>query len=356
MGGPAAAAVDSKAELLRVRRDLAAVEEQLERVGRDCDAAAELGDGAKVEDLRAVRKALWGDKEQLRQQETIFLKAIYPALTPLGPLAGAGGPPPPPPPPGFASFPLLHQPQPQGHLGQLSMKPVRLAKRAKSGSSPPVPSPRGGGGGNGGGYSDFANPGGGYEVNRSADCKVVDVWKEWKEGLGGNPSVEKLEQARKSDRKLVWWRHKNDYKYWSKQMRIIHAIEQKMGELGGDINAAIHFWEDILKNEFEGSISKLREALGGVKAGSGGSGGGASATGDGRGDMGGLGEMSEYKRQRKALLQQGLERLQAGLQTELPVEGSLPPPVSLEHGIGKGNVYAGSLPQELPAGLQEAPG
>ena len=66
--------------------------------------------------------------------------------------------------------------------------------------------------------ADFANPDG-YEVNRSAECKVLDVWTEWKVGLNGMPSVESLEEDRKKDRKKIWWKSMNDYKYWSKQVR-----------------------------------------------------------------------------------------------------------------------------------------
>ena len=70
----------------------------------------------------------------------------------------------------------------------------------------------------GGGYeTDMANPEG-YEVNRSSESKVVDVWREWKEGINGGPAIERLEEARKRDRKCIWWKHKNDYKYWSKQV------------------------------------------------------------------------------------------------------------------------------------------
>lgn len=80
-------------------------------------------------------------------------------------------------------------------------------------------------------------------------------------------------------------------------MRIIHAIEQKAVEYGGNVEAGIQFWEEILRVEFEGSISKLREALGGEKM-----------SAENR-EMGVVGEMHPSKRLRKELLQQGLERL-----------------------------------------------
>ncbi|CAI5993046.1 unnamed protein product [Closterium sp. NIES-65] len=152
-------------------------------------------------------------------------------------------------------------------------QPPGQGKRSRRMLSPPPGAPGGPGGqlllGPGssaaGFEADLVNPEG-YEVNRSSESKVIDVWTEWKEGINGGPSIEKLEEARKRDRKCVWWRHKNDYKYWSKQMRIIHAIEKKAAELGGSLDAAIRYWEEILRVEFEGSISKLREALGGEKA------------------------------------------------------------------------------------------
>lgn len=87
-------------------------------------------------------------------------------------------------------------------------------------------------------------------------------------------------------------------------MRIIHAVGDKAVELGGDVRRGIEFWDEILRVEFGGSISKLREALGGDK----GPGGGASeaqpgpraAAADGR----------DSKRQRKELLQWGLRGLE----------------------------------------------
>ncbi|CAI5535238.1 unnamed protein product [Closterium sp. Naga37s-1] len=238
----------------------------------------------------------------------------------------------------------------------------------------------------GGDMGEMANPEG-YEVSRNLDARVEDVWREWKEGLNGGPSIEKLEEARRRDRKCVWWRHKNDYKYWRKQyrsrpcfplpsclfplsppfpvsphdhlpspclrrpgfsshaaggggragqMRIVHAVESKAGEFAGDVAAAIRFWDDILRVEFAGSISKLREALGGDRplpsaqsTGGGGGGNGAddSPGAEGRGEDGregsgegndgggvGGGEGSKWKRQRRELLQRGVERMKAWAQ------------------------------------------
>ncbi|GJP44756.1 hypothetical protein CLOM_g4152 [Closterium sp. NIES-68] len=187
-------------------------------------------------------------------------------------------------------------------------QPPGQGKRNRRMLSPPPGGPGGpggqlllGAGSTPGGFeADLVNPEG-YEVNRSSESKVIDVWTEWKDGINGGPSIEKLEEARKRDRKCVWWRHKNDYKYWSKQMRIIHAIEKKAAELGGSLDAAIRYWEEILRVEFEGSISKLREALGGEKAVPGGA--------DGREPGSGITEMSSFKRHRKELLQKAVERM-----------------------------------------------
>ena len=95
-------------------------------------------------------------------------------------------------------------------------------------------------------------------------------------------------------------------------MRIIHAVDKKAAELGGDLEAAICYWEDILSVEFEGSISKLREALGGEKAPPAGSGGSESRGVEGGAfpsSGSGASEMSSFKRQRKELLQRGVERM-----------------------------------------------
>eukprot|EP00475_Leptophrys_vorax_P033014 TRINITY_DN5157_c1_g1_i2.p1 TRINITY_DN5157_c1_g1~~TRINITY_DN5157_c1_g1_i2.p1 ORF type:complete len:432 (-),score=68.79 TRINITY_DN5157_c1_g1_i2:207-1502(-) len=351
---------DARGELLRVRRDIANVENQLTVVCREVESASELGDKERVSDCRHIRNCLWKEKEQLRIQETIFLRILFsdsplsggsPLSLPSVPQVTAqqgslqpdarGQQP-------FQQTPQQQlQPQ-QHHLSQLQqcppmqacgpppdyMQPQQLAsgaglmppslvpaspalkpsqppgqgKSRRRMLSPPPGTPAGhngqhimaGGGGNAGGYeNDLVNPEG-YEVNRSSESKVVDVWTEWKDGINGGPSIEKLEEARKRDRKCVWWRHKNDYKYWSKQMRIIHAIEKKAVELNGNLEAAIRYWEEILRVEFEGSISKLREALGGEKA--------VPAGGDGR-DGGSVNEMSSFKRHRKELLQKAVERM-----------------------------------------------
>lgn len=74
------------------------------------------------------------------------------------------------------------------------------------------------------------------------------------------------------------------------QMRVIHAVEQKTQELGGDVEAALEFWEDILTKEFQGSLSKLREALGGHK--------------------GSEDDTGKFKKRCRELLQKGLQRMQ----------------------------------------------
>ena len=60
---------DAKGELLRVRRELASVEDQLNRVSRELDKAVELGDSTRLEDNRHIRICLWKEKEQLRNKE-----------------------------------------------------------------------------------------------------------------------------------------------------------------------------------------------------------------------------------------------------------------------------------------------
>ncbi|CAI7932692.1 unnamed protein product [Closterium sp. NIES-54] len=435
-----ARADEARSELLRVRRDIHTVEEQLARATHELDEAAKAGDRERVDDHRRMRNCLWKEKEQLRIQETIFLKIAFadfpapnmmaspgshafssPALpSPLhlqhqaqmAPHTAQFGPPPFNNPLGGSSLsgspslmgacdpaltPLhtatlmpgasppdcfsLGGPSPSplqtplsgpggamgmgaqgagGHYtstgmsaGQslLGMLPTSPAMRPASGT------PASGSGGRigrrrsamspglgpmqsgamlmGGDMGEMANPEG-YEVSRNLDARVEDVWREWKEGLNGGPSIEKLEEARRRDRKCVWWRHKNDYKYWRKQMRIVHAVESKAGEFAGDVAAAIRFWDDILRVEFAGSISKLREALGGDRPlpSAQSTGGGAGVNGaddspgaEGRGEDGregsgegndgggvGGGEGSKWKRQRRELLQRGVERMKAWAQ------------------------------------------
>ena len=70
-------AEDLKNELLRVRRELSLVDTQLASTARDLTLATECGDRARMEDARNVRQSLWRDKEQLRVQETIFLKLLF---------------------------------------------------------------------------------------------------------------------------------------------------------------------------------------------------------------------------------------------------------------------------------------
>ena len=72
-------------------------------------------------------------------------------------------------------------------------------------------------------------------------------------------------------------------------MRIIHAVEEKARELGGDLAASVEFWEDILREEFDGSVSKLREALGGQKSNE--------------------EEIGRFKKRCRELLQHGLVRM-----------------------------------------------
>ena len=73
---------DARGELLRVRRDIANVENQLALVGREVENATELGDKERVGDCRHIRNCLWKEKEQLRIQETIFLKILFAELPP----------------------------------------------------------------------------------------------------------------------------------------------------------------------------------------------------------------------------------------------------------------------------------
>ena len=70
-------AEDLKNELLRVRRELSLVDTQLASTSRDLALATECSDRARIEDARNVRQSLWKDKEQLRVQETIFLKLLF---------------------------------------------------------------------------------------------------------------------------------------------------------------------------------------------------------------------------------------------------------------------------------------
>ncbi|CAI6000842.1 unnamed protein product [Closterium sp. NIES-65] len=487
-----ARADEARSELLRVRRDIHTVEEQLARATHELDEAAKAGDRERVDDHRRMRNCLWKEKEQLRIQETIFLKIAFADFPAPNMMASPGSH-------AFSSpalpspLHLQHQAQMAPHTAQLgpppfnnpplggsslsgspslmgacdpALTPLHTATLMPGASPPdcfslggPSPSPlqtplsgpggamgmgaQGGGGhftstgmsagqsllgmlptspamrpasgtpasGNGGrigrrrsamspglapmqsgamlmggDMGEMANPEG-YEVSRNLDARVEDVWREWKEGLNGGPSIEKLEEARRRDRKCVWWRHKNDYKYWRKQyrsrpcfplpsclfplsppfpvsphdhlpspclrrpgfsshaaggggragqMRIVHAVESKAGEFAGDVAAAIRFWDDILRVEFAGSISKLREALGGDRplpsaqsTGGGGGGNGAddSPGAEGRGEDGregsgegndgggvGGGEGSKWKRQRRELLQRGVERMKAWAQ------------------------------------------
>lgn len=81
-------------------------------------------------------------------------------------------------------------------------------------------------------------------------------------------------------------------------MRLVRAVNEKAAEYGGSIDAAITYWEEILQVEFEGSISKLREALGGEKT-----------SAENR-EHGLIGEPSSSKQHRRALLQHGIDRLQ----------------------------------------------
>ncbi|GJP30864.1 hypothetical protein CLOM_g7193 [Closterium sp. NIES-68] len=265
-----------KGELLRVRRELAHLDTLLDRTFRDIEAASEHGERDRMDDARNVRQCLWKDKEQLRSQETIFLKLLFDPNS-VGGNPGENGAPTggTPFPPQFSvdgsPMPMMGHGDPSRMLhsvftppSMLGVKPGKLKMRRNKLASPGLPTSMSDGKSPSGFESDFANPSG-YEVNRSAECKVRDVWLEWKEGLNGFPSIEKLEEERKKDRKKVWWKNMNDYKYWSKQMRIVHAVEEKARELGGDLDASINFWEDILREEFDGSVSKLREALGGQK-------------------------------------------------------------------------------------------
>eukprot|EP00897_Mesotaenium_endlicherianum_P010520 jgi/Mesen1/9497/ME000063S08943 len=205
---------EAKGELLRVRRELAVAEEQIEKQTRLLDHP-DLGEKDR-EDARLIRQVLWREKEHLRSQETIFLKLIYNDPSQPAPMNFSGVPQ-----NGNNIMPLASRQSPvktprngrpkmQRRREQPIPDPSQLTSIA--GLSDPSVSlmssfeP-----------AEYTNVNG-YEVNRSSDCKVSDVWREWKEGINGCLAIEKLEEARKKDRKLIWWKHKNDYKYWSKQV------------------------------------------------------------------------------------------------------------------------------------------
>lgn len=46
------------------------------------------------------------------------------------------------------------------------------------------------------------------------------------------------------------------------QMRIVQAVQKKAGELGGNVEASLEFWEDGLASRFKGSLNQLRNFLG----------------------------------------------------------------------------------------------
>lgn len=71
-----------KGELLRVRRELASVDAHLAAICRELSVAADSRDKARMDDARNLRQSLWKDKEQLRVQETIFLKLLYDPSSP----------------------------------------------------------------------------------------------------------------------------------------------------------------------------------------------------------------------------------------------------------------------------------
>lgn len=290
-----------KSELLRVREQIHYQNMQIQHVNKELEQATHEGDNKKTEELRIYRTVLAREREHLRDQETLFLKAIYSDIStpnesitccnndfsfgnggmmvqlPREPLSVTKAPP-------KASRKRKSMPLDLSALpGTLS---VSLSSEA---ASPDLL----------GSLDDsFVRRMGVYVLNRNPECKISDIWREWKHGVGQGPAVEKLEELRRRDKKQIWWKSKNDYKFWSKQMRLVRAVNEKAAEYGGSVDAAITYWEEILRVEFEGSISKLREALGGEKM-----------SAENR-EHGLIGESSSSKQHRRALLQHGIDRLQ----------------------------------------------
>ncbi|GBG68645.1 hypothetical protein CBR_g3186 [Chara braunii] len=98
-----------------------------------------------------------------------------------------------------------------------------------------------------------------YQMVRTLKT-VSEVWREYKVGLQANkPAVEMLELRQKNEEGFKW-RDRKESKWFSRQMRIIRAIEGKAKELG-DFEKSVTFWQDIVDQEFKGNLGEFREAL-----------------------------------------------------------------------------------------------
>ena len=66
-----------KSELLRVREQIHYQNMQIQHVNKELEQATHEGDNKKTDELRIYRTVLAREREHLRDQETLFLKAIY---------------------------------------------------------------------------------------------------------------------------------------------------------------------------------------------------------------------------------------------------------------------------------------
>ena len=66
-----------KCELLRVREQLHYQNMQIQHVNKELEQATHEGDNKKTDELRVYRTVLAREREHLREQETLFLKALY---------------------------------------------------------------------------------------------------------------------------------------------------------------------------------------------------------------------------------------------------------------------------------------
>ena len=67
-----------------------------------------------------------------------------------------------------------------------------------------------------------------YKMCRGIET-VVDLWREWKEGLGGAPSVEFLEQ----NNGAKWCQGNNERRFFNRRKRIIDAIVHRAKAMNG---------------------------------------------------------------------------------------------------------------------------
>ncbi|KAK9474998.1 short-chain dehydrogenase [Dipodascopsis tothii] len=93
-------------------------------------------------------------------------------------------------------------------------------------------------------------------MSRSVNT-VADLWREWKFGISGSPSIESLE----AQYGVQWRRSDKERKYFSRRKIIIDEIEKIMRDLNVAPEIAIAKVEEVMQQTGKKSLDGLSKVL-----------------------------------------------------------------------------------------------